>query len=117
MLSPGRRGERKAATYLRGLGMRIIKRNYKAPSGEVDIIAMDGDTLVFVEVKARGGESFGSPLEAVDLKKQRRIAGAALFYMSGLKDQPSARFDVIGVRFRGWRAEVEHIRDAFDIRY
>jgi len=113
MLSLGRRGERKAAAFLKRLGMRIIERNYKAPPGEVDIIAMDGETLVFVEVKARKGDSFGSPLEAVDLRKQRRITRAALFYMSGLREQPPARFDVIGVLIRGWRSEVEHVRDAF----
>jgi putative endonuclease len=113
MLSLGRRGERRAAGFLKRLGMRIIERNYKAPTGEVDIIAMDGDTLVFVEVKARKGEGFGSPLEAVDLKKQKRITRAALFYMSNLREQPPARFDVIGIMLKGWRAEVEHIRDAF----
>ena len=115
MLSPGRRGEARAARYLKGLGYRIIMRNYRAPSGEVDIIAMDGDTLVFVEVKARKGDSFGSPMEAVDQRKQKKITDAALFYLSSLREQPPARFDVVGVLLRGWRAELEHIKDAFGL--
>lgn len=115
MLSLGRRGESRAARYLKGLGYRIIRRNYKSPSGEVDIIAMDGETLVFVEVKARKGDSFGSPGEAVGPRKQKKIIEAALFYMGSLRSQPPARFDVVGIRLRGWRAEVEHIKDAFGL--
>ena len=115
MLSLGRRGEARAARYLRGLGYRIIRRNYRSPAGEVDIIARDAGTLVFVEVKARKGHAFGAPLEAVDQRKRKRITGAAMFYMSSLKDQPLARFDVIGVMVRGWRTEVEHIIDAFGL--
>ena len=115
MLSLGHRGEARAARYLKGLGYRIIRRNYKSPAGEVDIIARDAETIVFVEVKARKGHAFGSPIEAVDQRKRRRITGAAMFYMSGLKEQPCARFDLIGVMIRGWRAEVEHIIDAFGL--
>ena len=117
MLSLGQRGEARAARYLKGLGYRIIRRNYRSPSGEVDIIAQDGETLVFVEVKARKDNAFGSPLEAVDQRKRKRITGAALFYMSGLKEQPCARFDVIGIMQRGWRTEVEHIIDAFGLEH
>jgi len=116
MLSLGQRGERKAARLLRRMGMRIIRRNYKSPPGEVDIIAMDGDTLVFVEVKTRKGTAFGSPLEAVDGRKQKRLTGAALFYLSGLTDPPPARFDVITIVINGWRSEIEHIPDAFGLQ-
>lgn len=113
MLSLGQRGERLAARYLKRLGYRILKRNYRSPSGEVDIIAMDGGTMVFVEVKTRSSDTFGSPAEAVGYHKRKRVCAAAMLYLSGLPQQPSARFDVIGIRLRGWRSEVEHIKDAF----
>lgn len=113
MLSLGQRGEARAARYLKRKGYRILEMNYKAPTAEVDIVAMDKDVLVFVEVKTRKDLSHGSPLEAVGPKKQGKLREAALYYMGRLKQQPLARFDVISIVKRGWRSEIEHITSAF----
>lgn len=117
MRSLGLRGEEDALAYLKGQGYRIIKRNYKAPGAEVDIIAMDKGQLVFVEVKARSGDEFGEPAEAVGARKQRKLKEAAECYLASLKrpeEMPSARFDIVGVRYYEDRPTViDHIKDAF----
>src|SRR4051812_21291586 len=89
----GDRGERVAARHLRRQGLGIILRGYRTPLGEIDLIARDGPTLVFVEVKARRQ---GEPAEAVTPEKQRRLTLAALEFLKrhGLLEQPS-RFDVV----------------------
>jgi putative endonuclease len=110
----GDRGERAAARYLRGRGMRILRRGYRTANGEIDLIARDDDTLVFVEVKARRR---GQPAEAVTLEKQRRLTLAALHFLKryGLLEVRS-RFDVVAGLWPDDDAdpEIEHIRDAFD---
>jgi len=110
----GNRGEEIASAYLKRKGYRILKRNYSVPTGEIDIVARDGETLVFVEVKARSGDRFGEPHEAVGERKRRRMRSAALHFMAGLKNEPRARFDIVSVRISGGREEVEHIEDAFE---
>lgn len=110
----GNKGEDFAVKYLRKKGYRILKRNYKTPSGEIDIIAETHGTVVFVEVKTRTGNLFGAPLEAVGRTKQRRIMDTALHYLSGLKDQPRVRFDIISVHMKDRSGEIEHLMDAFD---
>lgn len=110
----GNKGEEIAARYLRKKGYKILKRNYAVPTGEIDIVARDGGTLVFVEVKARTDDRFGQPAEAVGTRKQRRMRSAALHYLAGLRKQPPARFDVVSVRLDGGGEEVEHIMDAFE---
>jgi putative endonuclease len=96
----GAEGERWAEQYLRRRRYVILQRNYRCRAGEVDLVALDGRTVVFVEVKTRTQEGFGSPLDAVDLRKQRQIRRAAQYYLSAhrLHDR-DARFDVVGV----WR--------------
>lgn len=115
----GAAGEEIAAAFLQGLGYGILARNYRKRFGEIDIIAEDGATLVFVEVKTRSSSAFGSPLEAVDARKQRRMARAALDYLSTRKlhGRP-ARFDVVAVRLQPQgRPLIEHVRNAFDLEY
>ena len=115
----GGSGEEIAAAFLRGLGYVILTRNYRKRFGEIDIVAEEGDTLVFVEVKTRTSDAFGSPLEAVDGRKQQRMARAALDYLSARKlhGRP-ARFDVVAVRLRGReQPRIEHVRNAFDLKY
>jgi putative endonuclease len=73
----GRRGERAAEKYLRRCGYRIVERNFRAAGAEIDIVAMDGETLVFVEVKTRRSRDAGAPEEAVDERKQKQIRRAA----------------------------------------
>jgi putative endonuclease len=112
----GARGERAAASFLRKAGMRIIVRNYRGAGGEIDLVARDGETLVFVEVKTRNR---GAPAEAVDLEKQRRITRAAVHFLKKhglLEPGVASRFDVVSVVWpRGARRPtIEHISDAFE---
>jgi putative endonuclease len=110
----GDRGEREAARMLRRAGLRVLLRGYRTDQGEVDLIARDGDTLVFVEVKSR---SRGEPAEAVTLEKQRRLTMAALHFLKrhDLLEQ-RCRFDVVAIVWPEGRqpASVEHLRDAFE---
>lgn len=110
----GRDGEREAARFLRRAGMRVLVRNHRAPSGEIDLIARDGDTLVFVEVKTRRE---GVPAEAVTPEKQRRITLAALHFLRRHRAlEVRSRFDIVAIVWPvGARTpRVEHIRNAFD---
>lgn len=113
----GRKGEDIAADYLSSSGYRIIERNYRAGGCELDIIAVDGPTLVFVEVKSRRGGEFGSPAEAVTPHKQRQMGRAALSYIAkNRKENTPCRFDVVGITARGGEApRVEVIKDAFEL--
>lgn len=95
----GKRSEEIAAQYLCSKGYRILERNYRTPRGELDIIAQDGDVLVFVEVKARRGVQFGEPQWAVDERKRQHLIKASLFYLSRKKIQDRCcRFDIVVVR-------------------
>jgi putative endonuclease len=109
----GPRGEDIAVKYLKKQGYRVLKRNYKAPPGEVDIIAEKDGTVVFVEVKTRSDDAFGLPQEAVGERKQRKMRETALYYLSGLKEQPRARFDIISISMAKGSKKIEHIPDAF----
>lgn len=112
----GKKGEEMAAFYLQKKGFQILARNYRQKTGEVDIIAMEKQTLVFVEVKTRTNTRFGQPFEAVTLKKQAQLSRIALDYMSRNKllDQ-AARFDVISILIPKDRtAEIEHLRNCFE---
>ncbi len=113
----GNSGEEIARRFLETFGYRIVARNYRCKLGEIDIIARDGETIVFIEVKTRTDSAFGSPAAAVTVKKQRQIARAAQWYLAehGLYDAP-ARFDVIAiVREKGGRQQVEHLPGAFEL--
>ena len=102
--------ERAAGFYLEQEGWKILEYNYRTRNGEIDIVARDGEYLVFCEVKYRSDGKKGSPLEAVDARKQQRFRRAALYYLTehGKSDVP-CRFDVIGIE----GTKVTHIRDAF----
>ncbi len=113
-ISIGKKGEDEALRVLKKNGYRIIERNYRCRYGEVDLIARDGDTIVFVEVKTRGGDRFGPPQQSVDLRKQRHIISVSHTYLAhhALADCP-VRFDVVSVELRDGRYSTEIIRDAF----
>ncbi len=102
--------EKKAGAYLAGKGYRILQYNYRCRLGEIDLIARDGRCLVFCEVKYRTGRKSGDPAEAVDAKKQRRISGGALYYLTehGMTDA-LCRFDVVSI----CGEEIRHIKNAF----
>jgi putative endonuclease len=112
----GNRGERAAVKFLKRQGFKIVARNFENRYGEIDIIAIEGDTLVFIEVKTRRSTRAGSPLEAVDAKKQQQIMRTAQAYLSqrGLNEQ-SYRFDVIGLLWPedAKDPEIQHVRHAF----
>ena len=104
-------GEAEALRYLTGQGMTVLERNYRRAGGEIDLIVRDGDTIVFVEVKARRSPRFGTPAEAVTPAKMRHVVRAAMGYLQAdrLLDSPT-RFDVIAID----GAALRHIRGAFD---
>jgi len=112
----GQEGERLAERYLQKKGYKLVERNYRCAVGELDLIVLDRRVVVFVEVKTRTGHGFGSPLEAVEFRKQRKMIQAAQFFLSakGLQ-QREARFDVIGISWPGREPVVEHIENAFDL--
>ena len=109
-----RRGEALAALLLRLKGYRIEARNWRCPLGEIDIVARDRDTLVFVEVKSRTGASAGSPEDAVNPHKQARLVQLAQVYLSRTcGETPPCRFDVIAVERRRPLPRIRHLRAAF----
>ena len=104
--------EGKAAEYLIARGYKVLDRRWACPLGELDIVAFDAGTLVFVEVRARSSSLYGSPAETVTKAKQKKVIKAALTYIKAKALKPeSLRFDVIG--FAGCDAEPEHIINAF----
>lgn len=117
----GELGEEVAANFMIARGYRILERNFRCKGGEVDIIARDpGDkSLVFIEVKARRGLSYGVPQLAVTPFKQRQISKAALTWLSKNRlHDTNARFDVIAILLSGdGRHTIEHIMNAFDLAY
>ena len=106
----GRIGEDVAARYLQSHGYAILERNHRGPMGEVDMIARQGDTLVFVEVKARATAREGAGLLAVSARKQNRLLRTALQYLSTHACDCPARFDVVEITKDG----IQHIANAFE---
>jgi len=93
----GPAAEEAAARFLQSLGFLIIKRNLRGPGGEIDIVARDADTIVFVEVKARATRGFGSALGAVDARKRARLRAVAADYLQFVAPLSKARFDVVTI--------------------
>ena len=110
----GRLAEDKAVDLLKKKGYRIIERNFRTKSGEIDIIAEDGNTVVFVEVRFRKNKAFGTPEETIDQKKIKKIILTANRYIS-MKNLTGKdiRFDVIAVDTEG----IRHIIGAFDLDF
>lgn len=102
--------EKAAGFFLEQQGYEILKYNYRCRAGEIDIIAKDGECLVFCEVKYRSGKTKGSPLEAVTWKKQKTLVRCALCYLTEQQtgDLP-CRFDVIGIE----QTKIMHVKNAF----
>ena len=114
--SLGQRGEDAAARYLKRLGYHILARHCRTRLGELDLIAADGRTVVFVEVKTRRTTDAGHPADAIDPRKEQRMTQAALAYLKahGLLDY-SARFDVVAITWPAdsRRPTIEHFQNAF----
>ncbi len=111
----GQEGEDQAAKYLVKLGYKILERNYRTRAGEIDLIALHGGNVVFVEVKTRTNESYGAPELAVTPQKQRRMIKAALGYIkTKMLHQVPCRFDVVAIS-PAKDQDVELIQNAFEI--
>ncbi len=110
----GRRGERAAEKYLKRNGYRIVARNFRAAGAEIDLVAIDGETLVFVEVKTRRSRISGAPEEAVDERKQLRMRRAAEAFATRYRaGEKELRFDIVAVNAAGKRLGIELLRNAF----
>ena len=111
----GDRGENVAAHYLRKNGFKIIVRNFRCEVGEIDIIARDGKTLVFVEVKTRAYDD-PQPEDQVNFDKQQQLTKVAKLYLGRYGvPQPAARFDVVAIVWpMGREPQVRHVRDSFE---
>ena len=108
-------GEALAEDHLRGLGYQIVEKDVRTPLGQLDLVAMDGKTLVFVEVKTRAGHGYGLPQESVDAKKIRKLRQLGLYYLKIRPHHGSVRFDVVGLTVAGGRlVRVDHIKNAID---
>src|SRR3954451_15974999 len=112
----GRLGERLAAEHLERLGYAVVARNHRTRFGEIDLIACDGTTLVFCEVKTRRGR--GEPWDALHAGKRAQVRRMARAYLADAPDRPRAahlRFDAIGVAIdaRGRLTRLDHVEDAF----
>ncbi|GIX48700.1 MAG: UPF0102 protein [Candidatus Tectimicrobiota bacterium] len=111
----GQRGEDLAVAYLERSGYRVAARNFRCRGGEVDIVAWDGDTLVFVEVKSKAQTAFDAPQAMVDRRKQARLVQAAVTYLQQQRlPRVAVRFDVVAIWLLPGRApEITHIPAAF----
>lgn len=112
----GRRAERCAERFLKAKGLHTLRRNYGRRTGEIDLVMLDGETLVFVEVRYRGDGAWSTGLASVDHAKQARLARTASLF---LNDHPqhrfrAARFDVVAGFRRNYRIACEWIPDAFE---
>ncbi|MCS7265535.1 MAG: YraN family protein [Armatimonadetes bacterium] len=112
----GKLAEREAAFYLRRRGYQIITQNLKLKQGEIDLVALKGNLVIFVEVKARSSEEFGTPIESLLPKQQQRIRRAAEAFLAkrGWSER-DRRFDLIAIDLdeRGYVKQIEHIPNAF----
>ncbi|MFH1058588.1 MAG: YraN family protein [Pseudomonadota bacterium] len=110
----GRQAEALARQALTRAGFTVVGQNLRLGGGELDLVAWEGPTLVFVEVKGRAADGLGAPEEAVGAQKRRRLVGAAGAYLARLEGgEPPCRFDVVTVEFGRGRPRLKHLRDAF----
>ena len=113
----GKQGERAAEKYLKRMGYLILARGERDRIGELDLVAVDGRTVVFVEVKTRTTHEAGHPIEAIDADKQRRLTRVALSYLKRHDLlECHARFDVVAVTWpaKARKPTIEHFRNAFE---
>ena len=105
-----------AEEFLRARRYTIVARNFRCRAGEIDLVALDGPTVVFIEVRTRGSDRMGTPLESVDGRKQSRVGRVARQFVAarGWLDR-DARFDVIGIRVDTEPPSIEHVVGAFEL--
>lgn len=111
MNETGRQAEERAAAFLRGRGLSIVERNWRCRFGEIDLVALDGETLVFVEVRARASRTHGGAAESITAAKRRRLAAAAKQYLARRRSDRPCRFDALLIESEGG---IAWLRNAFD---
>ena len=113
----GRRGERAAARFLRKQGLRVLARNYRCPAGEADLIAAEGATLAFIEVKTRSSFEWEPPEEAATRSQWSHLERVAQYFCARHRTDRPCRFDLVTVTWNSQgRADVRHFPDAFQRR-
>lgn len=112
-ITTGKYGEQIAVNYLLSIGYKVLATNWRNGHLETDIIAKDGNILVFVEVKTRKNSMFGMPEEGVSAKKQQQLMACADAYLDQNHHQGEIRFDVIAILLKKENYELNHIKDAF----
>lgn len=116
-LDLGKWGEELALKKIKSMGYRCIEQNYRCSLGEVDIVARDGESLVFIEIKTRKGRSLGFSKEAINARKRRQLSKVALAYMKAKNCcDVKSRFDVVAINLKDG-PEIEIIKNAFDLDY
>lgn len=111
MNRPGQDAEDLAAAYLQQRGLELVARNYRCRFGEIDLIARDGATVVFVEVRMRTRGDFGSAAESIGSAKRRRLLAAARQYLTNVRGERACRFDAVLIDGPG--RDVQWLKDAF----
>jgi len=113
----GELGERIAERWLARKGWRVVHRRYRSGHRDIDLVVEREGLVAFVEVKARSGDRFGDPVEAVNWKKRRELQRSALSWISRHgRAEESYRFDVVGILVQGRRVQVRHVENAFEMR-
>ena len=114
-LQLGKLGEKQAARFLKRKGFRIVTRNYACPRGEIDIVALDGKVVVFVEVKTRSNQEHADPIDAVDRHKQRQLTNTAKYFLKHtISEHSICRYDVITLISEDQGSfDIQHYEDAF----
>lgn len=107
----GKYGEDLACRFLEGLNYEIIQRNYLIRGGEIDIVALDGDTTVIVEVKLRGSDEFGSAVESITASKLHSLVKTCKFYALEKNIRGGLRIDLIAIDFKNGKPKIEHIKN------
>jgi putative endonuclease len=114
----GKRAEELAVRHLRRRGYKIVARNYRTKAGEIDIIAREGRTLVFIEVKGRQSMRYGSAKAAVTPRKQQQVSKVALWYLKETNQMATkARFDVVAITRKDGDDRIEIVRNAFQLAH
>jgi len=113
----GNEGEQLALAYLKNNGYKIIEQNYRTRFGEIDIVALDGEIVCFIEVKTRSSVNFGMPVESITNLKKKKMIRTAFSYLRFKKwEEREARFDVVSILLKsGQKTEIEIIKNAFEI--
>ncbi len=114
----GRQGEVYALKYLVAEGYEILEQNYRSKFGEIDIIALDSGSIVFIEVKSRKRGTYGSAKQAITYAKQKKLSKTALYYLKTTKQfHMKARFDVVAIDIHQGNMKIDILKNAFNLAY